>query len=482
MKITSFLMTLLFLILLSGTVFAQDSRQENSRILKTLVPPRLQGQKDVLQLRCDPIPTVRVGIIGLGMRGYYAVSRLSSLEGVKIQAICDFEQNNINRVQKLLNERDLSKTEEYTGEDGWKKLCERNDIDLIYICTDWKSHTPIATYAMEKGKHAAIEGPAATTIEECWSLVNTAEKAQKHCMILENCCYDEFELATLNMAQNGLFGEVVHAEGAYIHNLKKLMFSPRYVDHEIYKPGIGYVPKDDVAPSGYWNSWRKNYSVEHTGNPYPTHGLGPVCQILNIHRGDKMKYLVSVSSDQFGLTAYAEKTFGKDSPEAKEDYKHGDMNTTIIKTEKGKTIMLQHNGTNPRPYNRIHSITGTDGFAQKYPIQQVLLGDGHRALPKNQLDSLLVEYKHPFYTEIGEEAKKLGRIAHGGMDLIMDYRLIYCLRNGLPLDIDVYDTAEWSCIVPLSEKSVLNDGAPVEVPDFTRGSWKKLKQLEFFSK
>lgn len=447
-------------------------------IIKSNTPKRPTGQTDVLGLKCDPIPTVRVGFIGIGMRGIGAVNRFMAIEGVEIKAICDLEQYNLDRTQDAIAKNNRPKAKEYTGVDGWKQLCENKDLDLIYICTDWLSHTPIAVYGMEQGKHVAVEVPAATTLDECWLLVNTAEKNRKHCMMLENCCYDKFEMATLNMAQQGVFGELVHVEGAYIHDLRSLNFNKRTSQTEAYEPGIGESVKKRPGLTGYWDYWRKKYNIEHTGNPYPTHGLGPVCQILNIHRGDKMNHLISLSSGQFGMTEYAEKRFGKNSPEAKQVYKLGDMNTTLIKTQKGKTIMIQHDVTSPRPYSRIHMVSGTKGFAQKWPTTQIAL-DSHRALPRAEMDSVLAVYEHPFYKEAGEQAKKLGAIAHGGMDFIMDYRLVYCLRNGLPLDQDVYDAAEWSCLVELTETSVKNNGAPVEIPDFTRGAWNKLDGLKF---
>jgi len=259
------------------------------------------------------------------------------------------------------------------------------------------------------------------------------------------------------MAQKGVFGEVMHVEGAYIHDLRWLMFDEK---------------------SGYQGMWRLKYNTDHTGDPYPTHGLGPICQVLNIHRGDKMNFLVSMSTDQVGMTAYAKEKFGADSKYAKTPYKLGDMNTTVIRTEKGKTIMVQHDVTSPRPYSRIHRISGTKGYAEKYPVQNIALEpDGHRFLSRARLDSVLKVYEHPFSKEIGELARKVG--GHGGMDFIMDYRLIYCLRKGLPLDQDVYDAAEWSSIIYLSEKSVLNGSVPVKIPDFTRGAWNQLKGLKF---
>lgn len=449
-------------------------------IISVETPARPAGQSDVLSLRCKPIPTVRVAFVGVGMRGLAAVHRFLSIPGVEIKALCDLESYNVDKARSLLAHANFVPAEEYSGENGYKEVCERDDIDLVYICTDWLSHTPIAVYGMEHGKHVAIEVPAAISIDECWQLVNTAEKTRRHCMMLENCCYDRFELATLNMAQQGVLGEIVHVEGAYIHDLRELNLNDRLAEGSTYTPGVGNEEGEGPGLAGYWKKWRMAYNIEHNGNPYPTHGLGPVCQILNIHRGDKMNTLVSVSSDQFGITAYAEERYGKDSSQAKQFYKLGDMNTSIIRTEKGKTIMIQHDVTSPRPYSRIHLVSGTKGFAQKYPLTHIALEpNAHNPLSQHELDSILTVYEHPFYKEAGEQAKKLGAISHGGMDYIMDYRLVYCLRNGLPLDQDVYDAAEWSCLVPLTELSVQNHGAPVEVPDFTRGAWNKIKTLTF---
>ena len=451
--------TLLFLcafIFISSGIHAQ----QNKRMLAFPEPPRIQGQTDVLQLACAPTDTVRIAFIGLGSRGNEAVKRYMYIQGVKIVALCDLLPERVDSCQNILTKNNRQPAVQYSGEDGWKKVCERNDIDLIYICTHWQSHATIAVYAMKHGKHVAVEVPAALTIDECWQLVNAAEKNRRHFMMLENCCYDFFEMATLNMAQKGVFGDVIHCEAAYIHDLRSRMFDEK---------------------NGYWNMWRLKYNTGHTGDPYPTHGLGPVCQILNIHRGDKMNYLVSVSTNQFGLTEYAKEKFKIDSKYTNTTYKLGDMNTTIIHTEKGKTIMVQHDVTSPRPYSRIHLISGTKGFAEKYPEQHIALEpNAHEFLEKEKMDSLLKVYEHPFSKEIGELARKVG--GHGGMDFIMDYRLIYCLRNGLPLDEDVYDAAEWSCIVDLSEKSVLNGSVPVKIPDFTRGAWKKLNGLKFFNR
>ena len=417
----------------------------------------------------DPIEKVRVGFIGLGDRGDGAVNRYTYLDGVEIVALCDIEEERVKDMQKLLAERGKPAADEYYGSrDEWKKICERDDIDLVYIVTDWKMHTPMAVYAMEHGKHVAIEVPATTSIDECWQLVNTAEKTQRHCMMLENCVYDFFELTTLNMAQHGLFGEIIHAEGAYIHNL-------------------------DPYWKNYYEGWRYEFNKKNRGDVYPTHGLGPACQVLDIHRGDKMNTLISMDTKAFNGLKVAEQ-FGET------EYANGDHTITLIQTEKGKIIEIQHNVVTPRPYNRMYQVEGTEGFANKYPNEGYSIrtegrnfdeqkavddltgsaSDGEAYLSNEVRDALMEQYKHPIARDIEEMAKKVG--GHGGMDFIMDYRLIYCLNNGLPLDQDVYDAAEWSCLGELTRVSIENGNIPVTMPDFTRGEWNKLDGLKLHLK
>jgi predicted dehydrogenase len=391
------------------------------------------------------------------MRGADTLERLLEVEGAEITAICDVVPDRVEKCKKTVKDKGRKEPAGYSnGEDDWMNLCKRDDVDLVYSCTPWYLHTPNAVYAMKQGKHAAVEVPAATTLEDCWDLVDTAEETQKHCMMLENCCYDFFELATLNMARKGLLGEIMHTECAYIHDLRWLKF-----DKE----------------KGYYDMWRLQYAKNHTGNLYPTHGLGPVAQILGINQGDRMEYLTSMSTDQVGMSLYAKDKFGADSAEARQRYTLGDMNTTMVRTANGKTIMIQHDTTSPRPYSRIHLVSGTKGIAVKWPENQIALEPkAHEWLKKEEYDKILKQYEHPLVSSIGEKAKEVG--GHGGMDFIMDYRLIYCLRKGLPLDQTVYDAAAWSSVVELSEMSVKNRSKSVEVPDFTRGEWEKTKPLE----
>ena len=314
---------------------------------------------------------------------------------------------------------------------------------------------------MEKGKHVAIEVPAAMTLKECWDLVDTAEKTRRHCMMLENCVYDFFELTTLNLAQQGLFGELLHVEGAYIHNLEE------------------YWPY-------YQGNWRLEFNQKNRGDVYATHGMGPACQLLNIHRGDKMNYLVAMDTKSVNGKAVAKDQMGV------EDFKNGDHTLTLIRTENGKTIHIQHNVTTPRPYSRMFQLTGSHGFANKYPVEGYTLTsemapkDGsinhedlnsHGFVSPEMHKQLMEKYKHPIHVELEEKAKQVG--GHGGMDFIMDYRLVYCLRHGLPLDQDVYDAAEWSAMGELTSISIENNSMPVEFPDFTRGAWNKQQGLHF---
>ena len=441
-----------------------NCQESKSLVISTPEPERSPGQTHALQLKADPIPTVRIAFIGLGMRGPGAVSRMTHIEGVEIVALCDVREENVKNANKILEERGLPKAQEFYGDTTvWRQVTALPDVDLVYVATDWKSHATIGIQAMKDGKHVAIEVPAAVTMEEIWNLINTSEQTRKHCMQLENCVYDFFELTTLNMVQQGLLGEVIHGEGAYIHCLNEFWDS-------------------------YWEGWRLDFNRSHRGDVYPTHGLGPVCLAMDIHRGDRLNYLVSIDTKALGAPKHIKEKTG----ETITDFRNGDHTNTLIRTEKGKSILIEHNVITPRPYTRMYQLTGTEGFANKYPtpgyalnsqkLNKDILGNhenltAHNFVPQEVMDELMVKYKHPIARNIEEKAKQVG--GHGGMDFIMDYRLIHCLRNGLPLDMDVYDLAEWCCLIPLTEISLDNNSAPVKIPDFTRGYWDLLKNLKF---
>lgn len=446
-------------VLLSACCSSGDGYRIKDGVIVFDEPAPAKGQEDMLLFAADPIDTVRTGFIGLGMRGPDAVRRFTYIDGAKVVALCDLEADRVAKSQEILAGRGKPAAAEYSGEDGWKQLCERDDIDLVYICTNWQTHVDMAVYAMECGKHVAVEVPAAMSVAECWRLVDTSERTRKHCMMLENCVYDFFELTCLNMAQQGLFGEVLHAEGAYIHNLE---------------PFWDY----------YHDNWRLDFNQKHSGDVYATHGFGPDCQVLNIHRGDKLEYLVSMDTKSVVGLEVAKEKMGVDT------FANGDQTSTLVKTRNGKTILVQHNVYTPRPYDRMYQLVGTKGFADKYPnsafaFEPDQIADAaaeydnlssHSYVPREVRDSLMAKYKHPIAREIEEKALEVG--GHGGMDFIMDYRLVWCLRNGKPLDMDVYDAAEWSCLGELTAASIANGSKPVKIPDFTRGRWNKVNGLK----
>lgn len=432
-------------------------------------PARPAGQQSALGLTVPKLQNVRVAFVGLGMRGPGAVERWTHIPGIEIVALCDYEQNRAERCQGYLKKAGLPPASIYYGENGYKELCQRPDIDVVYVATDWDHHFPVAKYALENGKNTAIEVPSAMNLEQCWELIDLSEKTRKHCMILENCCYDWFEMNTLNMAQQGLFGEVLRVQGAYIHNLDDFW---------------GYYWKNPDGTDNEKLGWRMKYNKENRGDVYATHGLGPVAQLLDIHRGDRLKTLVAMDTKSAHGAAYVEKATGK-----KEEFRNGDHTTTLMRTENGKVIEIQHDVMNPQPYNRLYQLTGTKGFANKYPVEGYALSSAdlkdagvapkvdnlstHEFMPEAQKKELEAKYQAPILKKYGEEAKEVG--GHGGMDFIMDSRFVYCLQNGLPLDMDVYDLAEWCCLAELGTLSMDNNCAAVSVPDFTRGHWNDVK-------
>lgn len=449
-----------FLLLAVAAIMAFACQSNKETVIKLPVPPREPGQTDMLQFAAEPIPDVGIGVVGLGMRGGDAARRLTYVPGCHVAALCDVEPDRAQASKDYVVSRG-QQPNVYTGsEDAYKQLCEDPSVDLVYICTDWVHHVPVALYAMEHGKHVAVEVPSAETLEACWDLVNTSERTRKHCMVLENCCYDFFELTALTMAQQGVFGEIIHAEGAYHHNL-------------------------DPFWQYYWNNWRLEFNQQYRGDLYPTHGFGPVCQVLNIHRGDRLTTLVAMDTDPFNGPKHAKAAGMEDKP-----FANGDVTMTMIRTQKGKSILLEHDVLTPRPYNRMYQLVGTDGYIGKYPIGEVCLRpEGSEKVDYQnlgyekvyhgaELDALMDQYPNPVLTpELTALALEVG--GHGGMDYIMDYRMVYCLNNGLPLDMDVYDLAEWCCVTELSRISLENGCAPVEVPDFTRGNWDRIQGFSY---
>jgi hypothetical protein len=400
----------------------------------------------MIEFQAPPIETVRIGYVGVGGMGTAHVRNLLKIKGAEIRAVCDIVEEKVARAQTLVVEAGFPKPEGYSqGPEDFRRLCDRNDIDLVYTATPWEWHVPVCVAAMKAGKHAATEVPAAVTLDECWELVETSEKTRRHCVMMENCCYDRDEMLCLNMVKKGLLGEVLHGEGGYLHDLRALKFA-------------------DQGEA----IWRTPHSIRRNGNLYPTHGLGPVAQCMDINRGDRFDSLVSMSTKSIVLNLMAAKKFGKDDPRATRRYALGDVNVSLIRTAGGKTITVVHDCSTPRPYSRIHMIQGTAGIFQKYPTPARVYVEDKSPWDEWQDVSQWMEYDHPIWKLLEEESKGAG---HGGMDYIEDFRLVEALRLGRAMDMDVYDGAAWSSVSALSEKSVARGGKPMDFPDFTRGGW-----------
>ncbi len=403
----------------------------------------MTSSNHVLELRCPALPVVRIGLVGLGQRGLATLKRYAFIDGAEIRCLADTDPERLDEANRALTASGRPQADCIGGTDGWREICLRSDIDLVYICTDWSTHCEMAVGAMEAGKHVAVEVPAATTVEECRLLVATAERTRRHCFMTENCCYDFFALSCFEMQRQGLLGSITHCEGAYIHDLRDT---------------FGLTENT----SGHSRPWMAHHCALHGGNPYPTHGVGPIGWLLGLHRGDRMEYLVSLTAQSEGTT----------------DGALGKVNNTLIRTVRGVSILLQLDVTTPRPYSRMQTLCGTRGFVQKYPLPTVQTDAHVTALTGEDALKEMEKFATCDASRIWREGHAKG--VPNEMNYAMDCRLIHCLRNGLPLDIDVYDAAEWSCLAELSQRSAREGSRPVAIPDFTGGRWQELNGHRFF--
>jgi hypothetical protein len=395
--------------------------------------------------------TVRIGMVGVGLQGTSHVRNFLGVEGCQITAVCDIVPEKAERSARLVEEAGLPRPTLYTnGERDFERLCAEEELDLVFTATPWEWHVPVCLSAMSNGKHAATEVPAAYTLEDCWALVESAERHRKHCVMMENCNYGRMEMLCFHLVRQGLLGEILHAEGGYLHDLR----------------GIKFEDRDEGL-------WRRAHSMQRDGNLYPTHGLGPVANCMDINRGDRFATLVSMSSPSRGLQNWARDHYPPDDPKRRETYVLGDVNSSLLQTALGRTILVQHNTNLPRPYSRINLVEGTRGIFSGYPDRVYVEGIS-RPHQWDEAQAWLEEYDHPLWREMEEQSAGAG---HGGMDYMEDYRLIKCLREGLPTDMNVYDAAAISAVTPLSEWSVANGSAPIEFPDFTRGKWRSWPAL-----
>ena len=406
----------------------------------------------------SPMQKVRIGFVGVGLQGTSHVENLLKVEGADIVAVCDIIESRVQRAQDMVEKAGFSRPAGYSkNEYDWQNLCARSDIDLVYNATPWQWHVPISLAAMKNGKHAATEVPAAISLDECWELVETSEKTGKYCIMMENCNYDKVEMMILSMVKKGVFGELVHADCGYLHDL-------RAVKHDMEGEGV----------------WRRDFSMHHNGDLYPTHGLGPVMQCMDINRGNYFDYMVSFGSKTRGLHEYAIDKFGPDSTQAREKFVLSDVVTTLIRTMNGETIVVTHDTSLPRPYSRDILVQGTKGIIRKYPEPRIYIEGLSKENDRwEPINDYLKKYQHPIWEELETASKGAG---HGGMDYIEDYRLVNALINGEEPDMDVYDAVAMSAVRMLSEQSIARKGKTLQFPDFTRGMWKKPRELQVMKK
>jgi hypothetical protein len=420
----------------------------NGRASATDGPQSPGAAASVIGMNFDRKAVVRFGIIGVGKRGTAMLELLLAIPNARVTAVCDVVEEKVLRAQaRIVKAGQPSPAIFSAGDRDFANLVRRDDIDFVYVATPWDWHVPMALEAMQAGKHAGLEVPAATTVDDCWKIVDASERTRRHCMIMENCCYGANELLILNMVRAGVFGDLLHGEAAYLHDIRGELFSDE---------GEGL--------------WRRFPHLSRNGNLYPTHGLGPVANYMGINRGDRFDYMVSLSSPQKGLEAYRSAHVPRGDAKWKERYRCGDVNTSLLKTAKGLTILLQHDVSNARPYSRLNGIQGVKGLFEDYPPRIYIEGDRQEE-SFGDLTPYVEKYTHRLWRQQGEAARASG--GHGGMDYLMLWRLVQCFREGLPPDLDVYDAAAWSAPGPLSEASVAGGSAPVKIPDFTRGRWEQ---------
>jgi predicted dehydrogenase len=426
----------------------------------------LSGGKYMGGYAAPKISKVRAAFIGVGSRGGGHLKFFASLPGTEVVAISDlYEENVKEKLQGIRESAEGSRHSDiatYWGDENqWKIMLQEVKPDVVFISTNWNNHAPMAIESMKQGAHAFVEVPMGVTLKEIWEIVDTSEKTQKHCMMMENVNYGRTELMYLNMCRQGLIGELLHAEAAYIHELR------------------GQMNQEERGTG----SWRTPHYANGKGNLYPTHGLGPVAQYMSLARqDDNFKSLVSFSTPALGRKFFAEKNYPQDHKWNQLDFRNGDLNTSIIKTQLGRTIMVQWDETSPRPYSRLNLVQGTMGILAGFPTRIALEGgvegitkDHHRWVEGEDLEKVYEKYDHPLYKRLNQQSKNSG---HGGMDGIMMFRIVECLQKGLPIDQNVYEGAFWSAVTELSGKSIQQDGAPQQFPDFTRGNWKNTTPLE----
>lgn len=396
---------------------------------------------------------IRIGFIGVGLRGSTHLQNILNRKDVIVPALCDIDPERLTIAQSMLAKAGQKKAETYSnGDYAFLNLLKRDDLDGVIISTPWEWHTPMAVAAMKAGKFTGVEVSAANTIEECWDLVNTSEETGVPCMILENVCYRRDVMAILNMVRQNMFGELSHLQCGYLHDLRGVKFDP----------GVEFGAK-----GVHEAHWRTEHSVKRNGDLYPTHGVGPIAKYLNINTGNRFVSLTSVATKARGLHQYVVDNGGEDHPNARVQFKLGDVVSTLVRTANEETILITHDTNLPRPYSLGFRVQGTKGIWQDDNHSIYLEGKSphHEWEPA---DKYLSQYDHPLWKKYSNDAEGAG---HGGMDFFVINAFVESIKRKLPPPVDVYDAAAWSAISPLSEVSIANGGAPQQFPDFTRGRW-----------
>ncbi len=398
---------------------------------------------------------VRLGFIGVGGRGTWLLKLAIRRDDVVVNAICDIKEDAARKAQKLVVDANHGNPEIYTaGNEAYKDLVKRDDLDGVIIATPWLWHTIMAVAVMKAGKYAGVEVPAATTLQECWDLVNAYQENDVPCMMLENVCYRRDVMAILNMVRKRLFGELIHCRCGYQHDLRTVKFNP----------GVNFGP-GAIGEA----EWRTDHSINRNGDIYPTHGVGPTANFLNINRGNRFLYLTSMATKSRGLHDYIVKTAGENHPHAKIGFKLGDVVTTLIQCANGETVLVTHDTNLPRPYSLGFRVQGTKGIWMKDGNQIYLEGISEPHHWESS-ESYLQKYDHPLWKKYEEEAAGSG---HGGMDFFIVNAFVESVKQQINPPIDVYDAATWSVVSHLSEKSIAHGGEPQDFPDFTKGLWMK---------
>jgi len=412
----------------------------------------------------------RIGFIGTGLRGRNHLRNLLQRDDVVVPAICDTNPQALAASREMISAAGHPAATEYTGDEyAYRDLLSRNDIEGVIISTPWLWHTRMSVDAMRAGIYAGVEVSAANTLQECWDLVNAHEATGIPLMILENVCYRRDVMAVLQMVRQGLFGELLHARCGYQHDLRNIKFNDGTPGGG---SGVGFGEKGSNEAS-----WRTAHSLHRNGDLYPTHGAGPVACMLNINRGNLFRSLTSHATRSAGLHRYIvnHPDGGPDHPNASLKWKLGDVVTSTIETANGETIIVTHDTNSPRPYSLGFRVQGTQGLAEfDYYDQRIHIEGQSPEHRWEEMDAYFKKYDHPLWKKYGEYAEGSG---HGGMDFFVDHAFVEIVKRNLEAPLDAYDAAAWSAITPLSERSIQNNGAPQDFPDFTRGRWMKRRPV-----